>query len=82
MYNKARYAQKELADYISQHPELGWQQIAHNKNVSVSHVSKIAKTFGLSRQLRNTPLQHLRPLFEEDVERLKVLLGLGHAQSR
>ncbi len=50
----ARQAQRELAEYIRNNPQLTWFDIAVNKSVSICTVSKTAKLFGLSRTMRKT----------------------------
>jgi DNA-binding MurR/RpiR family transcriptional regulator len=44
-------ARQELAEYIKDHPELTWQEIAYSQNVSISQVNKVAKLFGLSKKI-------------------------------
>ena len=45
----AKQGQRELAAYIKDNPQLTWFEIALNRNVSLSQVSKVAKMHNLSR---------------------------------
>ena len=76
-YAVARQAQRELAAYIKDNPQLTWQDIAKDKNVSFSQVSKVARLFNLSRSQSNKPLQRLKPLTDVDIADLKKSLGTG-----
>jgi DNA-binding MurR/RpiR family transcriptional regulator len=48
-YAAARQAQRELAAFIKEHPELTWQDIATERSVAICTVTKTAKMFGLQR---------------------------------
>ena len=45
----AREGMRQLAVYIKDNPQSTWQDIAYDRNVSISTVCRVAKMFGLSR---------------------------------
>jgi hypothetical protein len=52
-FGKAQQARQELANYIKTNPDLTWQEIAYNQNVSISQVNKVARLFRLSRKVQS-----------------------------